>query len=285
MTPSELDLLADYAEGLLEGTPDGELVAARIATDQEWSDAYRQLTMVAPGITAELAALPEIPMPTAVAASLDQALASAPAPTDEERPAPATDLTRRREEKERASRRWRVAGGWVAAAAVVGVLGLGVGQLTTSSGDDSAETSAASKNDSAPDVLSAPAAPPPTRVSGISYSTRELAQQARSLVLQPEAAAPRPSASAGPSRAPAASAAIPAALQRLTSPTELRNCLAALGITIEPLLVDYATLDGAPVVVVLTEDADPSRVAVVAAGPECGVDGNADERARSSYPR
>ncbi|WP_035859695.1 hypothetical protein [Cryptosporangium arvum] len=286
MTPSELDLLADYAEGLLEGTPDGEVVAARIATDQEWSDAYRQLTAVAPGITAELSALPEIPMPAAVAASLDGALASVPAPATDDEPASA-DLGRLRAEKaarDRGARRWRVAGGWVAAAAVVGALCLGVGQLVTSTSDDSSdESAAASKNDSATDVLSAPA----TRSSGVSYSTRALAQQARALVEGREAAAPAPSAggSATPSKVPAASDVIPAALQRLTSPSELRNCLTALGITIRPFLVDYATLDGTPALVVVTEDADPSRVTVVAAGPECGVDGNGDERARSSYTR
>ena len=77
MTPSELEQLADYAEGLLDGTPDAETVAARIATDQEWADAYRQLTAVLPNLSAELAALPEIPLPPDVAAKLDRALAAA----------------------------------------------------------------------------------------------------------------------------------------------------------------------------------------------------------------
>lgn len=319
MTPSELDRLADYAEGLLDGTPDGEAVAARIATDQEWADAYRQLSAVVPGISADLAALPEVPMPTSVAASIENALASAPPADDraDDRPAawvpPDPDeLHRLRAEKarrDRASRRWRVAGGWVAAAALVGALCTGLGQLVTSSSSDDSDTSAASSanKESAPDVLSAPAAPPSTRVSGVAYSTARLGQQARALVDQPAprpasdapepgtsgpvpgASAPEPGASAVPSvpgdRQTAAASSAPAALRRLTSPTELRNCLTALGITIEPVAVDYATLDGAPAVVVVTEGTDANRFAVVAAGPDCGVNGNGDELTRTSVSR
>ena len=301
MTPSELDQLADYAEGLLDGTPDGEAVAARIATDQEWADAYRQLSTVLPDLSADLAALPTVPMPTHVAAALDRALAAerpVRAESDEVPAAssvasePPADLDRLRTEKtarDRAARRWRVAGGWVAAAALVGVLCTGLGQLvTSSSGDDAGDTAASSANeDAGPEVLSAPAAPPNVRVSGFSYSTAGLGPQARAQLGAAESVASR-SADSAPSptaRATAAADAVPPALQRLASPTELRNCLVALSIAGEPLAVDFATLDGTPAIVVVAADADPARLDVVAAGPECGVGGRSDERARASVAR
>ncbi|MFG1927533.1 hypothetical protein [Cryptosporangium sp. NPDC048952] len=288
MTPSELDQLADYAEGLLDGTPDGEAVAARIATDQEWSDAYRQLTAVLPGISADLAALPDVPMPVHVAARLDRALVATD-PAEEE---PATswkapepdELSRLRVEKaarDRAARRWRVAGGWVAAAAVVGALCIGVGQLATSSGDNGDDSAASSAKESESEVLSAPAAPPSTRVSGVIYSTAELGRQARALL-----GTPVPAASGAPSvPADRQVAAVPTALRRLTIPAELQNCLTALGVAGAPLAVDYATLDGTPAIVVVAPEPDPDRLDVVAAGANCGAGGNSDERARVSVNR
>lgn len=301
MTPSELDQLADYAEGLLDGTPEGAEVAARVVTDQEWADAYRQLTAVLPDVSAGLAALPELPMPAEVAAALDRALAAEPSKavagdSDEESAGPRTapaDLARVRAAKadrDRAARRWRTAGGWVAAAAVVGAFCVGAGQLITSDSDDAGDSAASSaQRDSEPKVLSAPVGPP-VSASGTSYSTGRLEQQARAVLgrerQESESTTSAPAPGGSSPTAEEASVAVPAALRRLVDPTDFRACLTALGITGEPLAVDYATLDGAPALVVLSEDpADATRLVVVAAGAECGVGGASDERARTAFVR
>ncbi|TQS41474.1 hypothetical protein [Cryptosporangium phraense] len=302
MTPSELDQLADYAEGLLDGTPDADVVAGRIADDQEWADAYRQLTAV----TTALGDLPDVSMPDDVAMRLDAALAAEPplqptaqpaaraAETDEDGPAgpwvasdPSTDrLSAQRARRERATR----IGQWIAAAAAVvaiGFCGVSVVRSNALNSDDSATTSSAGDSKAGPSVLSAPSAPRSVHVSGISYSVGELGPQARAMLSGPtEAAAspraPGPSTEAAP--APASSAAYPAALRRLRDPAELAGCLGALGLG-EPLAVDYATLEGAPAIVIVTPDADPNQLVVVAAGADCGVGGAGDERARATVAR
>ncbi|MFI5959596.1 hypothetical protein [Cryptosporangium sp. NPDC051539] len=305
MTPSELDQLADFAEGLLDGTPDGDAVAGRIATDQEWADAYRQLTASLPGITTALGDLDEAPMPDDVAARLEAALAAEPplrrrpegrprpSESDEDGPAgpwvspePDDRLSAQRAARSRRSR--AKVGQWVAAVAAVALIalcGVGVFRSVEPASDDSASTSSA--GDSAPSALAAPAAPGGVHVSGTSYSTAELGQQARAMLSGPTQDTKQLPEAAPPTKVgspPVPAADTLGALQRLTRPTELAACLGALGLG-QPLAVDYATLEGTPAVVIVTEDTDPGRLVVVAAGANCGIGGAGDERARTTVAR
>ncbi|GAA3393915.1 hypothetical protein [Cryptosporangium minutisporangium] len=302
MKPSDLDQLADYAEGLLDGTPDADAIAARIATDQEWADAYRQLAAVLPGISADLGALPEIPMPADVAAALDRTLAEQPPlaatrPSDGDdngaaqpwvAPQPTDDLDRLRSERAARKSRTARAGGWAvaaAAAAVVAIAGVGVFQSFDLQGsDDSAETSAV--GNSTPKVMSGPGVPS-IHVSGTSYSSAELGTQSRALLENRDESAPRQEASSSADRPAAGTpkAAVPAALRRLLGPADLQNCLTALGLGAPVVAVDYATLDGAPAIIVVADNPGSDRLTIVAAGPDCGAQGFGDERTRTTVSR
>ena len=71
----DIDLLADYVGGALDGTPDEAAVAARIADDPAWRAAYQELTGSMASVTAGLRALAAEPMPTDIAVRLTAALA------------------------------------------------------------------------------------------------------------------------------------------------------------------------------------------------------------------
>ncbi|HET8681574.1 MAG TPA: hypothetical protein VFM54_06835, partial [Micromonosporaceae bacterium] len=77
----ELDRLADYAAGVLDGTPQAEEIAHLIAAEPAWTAAYAELVNADQTLRGELAALRTVdePMPAEVAARLDAALAAAAA--------------------------------------------------------------------------------------------------------------------------------------------------------------------------------------------------------------
>jgi hypothetical protein len=77
----DVDLLADYVGGALDGTPDEAVVAALIVEDPAWRDAHALLRGGVEAVNAQLRALgstPE-PMPADVFARLDAALTEASA--------------------------------------------------------------------------------------------------------------------------------------------------------------------------------------------------------------
>jgi len=82
----ELDRLADYAAGVLDGTPQAEEIARLIATDAAWTVAYVELVDADRTVRDELAALRTVdePMPGDVASRLDAALAAAGRPASEQ---------------------------------------------------------------------------------------------------------------------------------------------------------------------------------------------------------
>jgi hypothetical protein len=87
----DIDLLADYVGGALDGTADEERVAGLVATDETWRAAYEALE---PGMIAVGAVLRELepePMPDELAARLD-AMFRTPASTDTTAPV-LTDVT------------------------------------------------------------------------------------------------------------------------------------------------------------------------------------------------
>ncbi|WP_200212097.1 hypothetical protein [Micromonospora coerulea] len=186
----------------------------------------------------------------------------------------------------RRARRWaRIAGPVALAAASVGAVGLGLGQLT--SAGDTAVTAdrAAGDNAGAPNPL---AAEPfrttgPAQRSGIDYTPEQLSGANGSKTPLAAATSARGTAEVAPDdhRAPFAGG-----LDRLTGPDALRNCLAAItaehatgAATVE--VVDYASFQGRPALVVTLVDGAGARWAWVS-GPECGVPGSgADTRFRT----
>jgi hypothetical protein len=76
----DIDLLADYVGGALDGTPDQAVVAALVADDPAWADAHDALTGGIAAVGADLRALgvePE-PMPDHLAVRINAALAELP---------------------------------------------------------------------------------------------------------------------------------------------------------------------------------------------------------------
>ncbi len=75
----DIDLLADYVGGALDGTPDEAVVAALITEDTGWRDAHARLSAATATVTDQLGALGSAaePMPAEVFARLDAALLGA----------------------------------------------------------------------------------------------------------------------------------------------------------------------------------------------------------------
>ncbi|AEV89246.1 hypothetical protein ACWT_8237 [Actinoplanes sp. SE50] len=73
----DIDLLADFVGGALDGTPDADRVAALLAADPAWQEAYELLAPEMATVGALLTGLPAEPMPVDVVARLDAALAEA----------------------------------------------------------------------------------------------------------------------------------------------------------------------------------------------------------------
>jgi hypothetical protein len=291
MNPSDLDTLADYVEGLLDGTPEAEAVAAKIAEDPAWADTYSQLTRANPAVTAALAGLADPPVPPSVSANLRSALAAErPAADEDDADIIATPTPLRHPEHGKGIR----VAAWLAAACVVALaLVGGISQLSkNTSSDDSASSSAGS----APKAVraSASADPDHVRVTGTAYAATQFGPQVRALVAQTPATevpvpgattkapsgqtteAPNSPATAAPSvEAAPAQRQIAASLRRLAAPDALNNCLSTFG-GFDPLAVDYATYNGRPAVVVVTVGDNARELHVTVVGPGCGINGRSD---------
>ena len=286
----DLDLLADYAAGVLDGTPEGAVVAERIATDPEWADLHAALIRADEAVRADLAALPMPEIPEDVAARLDRALESevghgegvagaaggsgtameagrVDAGAEAGRSGAVVPMRRRRS--------WGFAGGAVAAgvavlaAGAIGIQALTDGgpqrDTTTAAAPESADTAEKPAPSAAP-PRAAPGAVPETysglRSSGAEYRSDTLRAQVEQLVRSQA----QSDASAGK--------AVPGPLARLSNPAAFSDCLAALGADARPLAVDYARYDGEPAVVVVLPALASGQVDVAVVGPDCGLSGS-----------
>ncbi|WP_446217568.1 hypothetical protein [Micromonospora sp. IBHARD004] len=185
----------------------------------------------------------------------------------------------------RGPRRWaRIAGPVVLAAASVGAVGLGLNQLVATR-TDTAVTADRGENAGAPGPL---AAEPfrttgPPRRSGTDYTPDQLSGVSPSKV-------PRAAGSSARETAPAAPEdqrlSVAGGLDRLSGRDALDACLREIttehgGGAVAVDLVDYASFQGRPALVVTFVDAGGARWAWVS-GPECGVPGSgADTRFRT----
>ncbi|MFE9689806.1 hypothetical protein [Micromonospora sp. NPDC005806] len=314
------DLLADYVGGALDGTPGQADVARLIDDDPAWSDAYAALVRAVDLVHTDLtdwAAAPEPEMPLAMADRITAALADAgPAPTSDDDPldlptpahdhdpavpAQSTVGTRRtggaarpadgpgrNTGPGRRSRRWaRIAGPVALAAASVTAVGLGVSHLVevgngggvgVTAADGRADRGAAPLSAAAPYRTTAPA-----RQSGTDYTPEKLSGGRSFSVPSATGDSQKALGGAAPGNERLSAAT---GLDRLTRPEALDSCLGAISaehgpgeITVD--LVDYATFQGRPALVVTFVDAGGLRWAWVS-GPECGVPGSgADTRFRT----
>lgn len=304
----DLDRLADYISGALDGTPDEAAVARLVATDPDWTRAHAALVAAEAFVRADLAVLadePE-PMPADVMARLDAAFTAEPplsqpssseadAATSEDDTAPARPhlsvlpggLTAPAPSPRR--RPWRpvaaVAAGLVVVGLGVSALAPRLGQTQDTSGltSSSAGGAAAKVPPSAGQVGS-----PGLRASGLDYDATTLAALGSAPLVAKDAGPARSEAGpnamgAAPSAAAGSPANIPAPLHRLAEADARTACLQAIlalygGTT---TLVDYARFQGSPALVVLLDGARgvTGQKWVVVVGPECGSGGViADQR-------
>ena len=256
----DLDLLADYAGGALDGTPAYARVAELVETDPAWASALEALRTADALVAADLAGLASAAptVPDDVAARLDQALAAA-APPD-------TSVVSLRD---RRRRRFRIASA-AAAAVLLGVVGAGGyalfgpgGQSSHStvesdSGRSGAAAPSVERNGPAAAGGELPSAPIPVTASGTDYTRETLSGVRARSDSDSQAAKVRP----------------PAGLSRLTAVDALRECLASVSKRYpgDVTLVDYAKFEGAPALVIqITQTGGVHRVVV--AGPDCGTAG------------
>ncbi|MEV5821754.1 hypothetical protein AB0L22_21565 [Micromonospora haikouensis] len=311
----DLDLLADYLGGALDGTPDEAVVARLVAEDPAWAEAHDALAAALAPVGDALAAWagPAPQMPPVVADRITAALAGAgpgtpagvtdqpnragladparvgrvPAqPTGGTRrpaggPGPATGRPGGR------GRRWaRLAGPVALAAASVVAVGFGLNQVVGGSDQSggTADRAISAQAESGGGAFTIAGAP---RRSGTDWTPETLAAGDR---LSPGASEPPRSFGSGPDAPVGGDSGerLPAVgdLGRLTGTAALADCLTAVSaehgagpLTVD--LVDYARFRGAPALVVRFVDPSGERWAWVS-GPECGVPGSgADTRYRT----
>ncbi|WP_433372528.1 hypothetical protein ACQPZX_49640 [Actinoplanes sp. CA-142083] len=291
----DIDLLADYIGGALAGTPDESVVAALIADDPAWRDAFESLSGGMSAVEDELGRLGPLPMPDDVAARLEEAFA-APRLTLVQDAGDGADAVREKEldlPKRRPGRRLRWATPIAIAAGAVAFVGFGLDYLAgrdTSTSDKAATSTAGGAADSAARQDNNPEAPamaesgpgsgsavarkgqasPPPQVleSGTNYTKKTLA------------IAPAQALSSRSAAVPAA----PAPLARLNVTSALQECLDLIAgengagpITTET--VDYAKFDGKPAIVVRFTAGNGAWA--WASGPSCGtLSGHADTLAK-----
>jgi hypothetical protein len=312
----DIDLLADYVGGALDGTPDETVVAGLVADDAAWRAAYEALTggMTAVGADLRLLGADAEPMPVELAARLDAAFAALPPltgpvteDTDDDLVTTVPDRGRRhlhavppavgsgsqrstRPGARRALRRW---GAPIAVAAgVLAFAGIGLGDLFTGGDSQDRTTSAAGSAQNAPMMDSgstsvkgaaSAAVAQSITASGTDYRRGTLGRQSRARAAT-TSAKPKEFGQPVPTAEGALSAGIdpPSALRRLNLRDALLACLDAIATehgagTIAADSVDFATFEGSPAVVVRFA-ADDGRWTWVS-GPGCGTPGSgADTR-------
>ncbi|HEX6969671.1 MAG TPA: hypothetical protein VF174_12800 [Micromonosporaceae bacterium] len=289
----DLDLLADYVGGALDGTPEQGVVARLIADEPEWAEAHAALVAATERVHDCLVAWgsEEVVMPADVTARLTDALAavgdadrgavqSPPRlPAQPRRTTTAPDdrsSTGRRPAGRRRRVRWAHVGVIAAAAVVVGV---GVGSLDPFTTGSSELDSQSIEADGSATPAAALVPPPADHIvaSQTRYLRTNLSEAADSpttvdvgpLVLHATTDRPLP---------------VVPGLERLADDDDLTACLSAVAaahpapVTVE--LVDYAAFESEPALILVFTDGDGTRW-VWAVGPGCGqVDADTRHRTR-----
>lgn len=289
----DLDLLADYAAGALEGSPEEERASRLVASDPKWAEALRSLRAADAMVQADLARLADTPqpIPADIATRLDLALHRARSdrvgdraslsegpsglPGDHPESAGTTDRSEPVDLRAaRLRRRFRIAAvasiaaGLLALAVPAGYLVLGQNAATDSESGLAAteERSDAGAPEAAPSDTQGGRQGPaalgdrtvPMTASGLDYSRGTISavhgQRAETARTVPRE--------------------VPEELTRLLAIPALDDCLTAIRAAYPGAvtIVDYARFEGAPALLVaITEATGGTRVVV--AGPECGRSG------------
>jgi hypothetical protein len=263
MTDVDLDLLADYADGLLDADRAAE-VERLVATEPAWARTLTALTAAQPEVRSALAGLAAPPVPDDVVARLEAALSAAAGGAD------VVDLSQRRRDRRRRWSRAAAATAAVAAGVAVCIGGLTTAQNNTRSGTSSSAGSADQK--AAAPMIGGPA----LLSSGRNYTPDTLSSLAAE-----SAAAPGPAMNQAPSSARYAAGALasaPDGLDRLTDRTELQTCLGLIANAQQrtPTLVDYARYQDRPALVVILSGAGGREIVVV--GSNCGLPGSGTDQ-------
>ncbi|WP_127499193.1 hypothetical protein [Actinoplanes solisilvae] len=261
----DIDLLADYIGGALEGTPDESAVATLIAEDPAWREAFETLGGQISSVRAELGRLEAEPMPADVAARLD-GLFSAPPLTlvkgDPGAPTATSTVSGRR-------RKWvtpiAIAAGFIA------FVGFGVDYLSgrTASQTDTASTAADGSAESAISM-----AGETILVTGTDYTRATLAiTPAQPLAAAPSSGDTSAFGESDAHRQDRATAQEPA-LVRLSARAALEECFRMIerdnaGGVISVQTVDYARFEGAPALIVRFSANNGAWAWAV--GPGCGT--------------
>jgi hypothetical protein len=266
----DIDLLADYVGGALDGTPDQERVSALVATDASWRAAYEALEPSMIAVGAVLRELEPEPMPDDLVTRLEglfRAPATGDAPAEE---GPAEPVPAKVVDLDRARRRRRWAAPIAVAAGAVAFAGAGITAFLDSESMNDAQSAGAgvaarSEADVASDTS---AAANVTTRSGTDYTSGSLASAAgKQTRTSGSLDAPAPAAGEEPMSV--------FSLDRLESPGALAECLGAIsqenGGLFALELVDYARFNGTPAVIVRFSAANGTWVWAV--GPECGTPG------------
>lgn len=245
----DTDTLADHTEGLLEAARDAH-VRAHIAWCTDCSGVVDQLNSV----RTVLSSLPEPSMPddvmTRIDASLAQAQAERASMTRSDAPA-----------AQPRSRSWVAAlfhrPGLLAGAAVfvVGIAFVG-GYLTTR--DGSGNSAGPTNGQAVPTTQD-----DGPMITGRTYTTDDLAGQARALVAQKQSDTYQPD--------PSMSSSMDQEMQRLSDPKEFDKCAAAVtGDKIDRVVaVDLSEFDQQPAAIVVMRTSDSNTYEVTAVGPGC----------------
>jgi hypothetical protein len=299
---ADLDRLADFVGGALDGTPEADDVRHLVTTEESWAEAYATLVTADAAMRDELHALgaEAHPVPDEVVNRLNAALAAAVTapPAD----APVVDLDRAREARKRRRLRWTA--GLAAAAAVLVCGGVGVQVLRLGGSDDSYDSPASApgiaggqpERNTATTAAGDAAGGSATDTSAITSSGRDYDP---ATVGELSANAPKAQtrndlngeggASANSNVRPQAPAIASGPLARLAQPAARAACLAAITTEYggQVALVDYAAFQGQAALVVVVDGARTAagKRLVVVVGPDCGIGGAiADERYRTTTP-
>ncbi|MGY0230339.1 hypothetical protein [Longispora urticae] len=276
------DALADYLGGALEGTPEEQVVAARIASDPVWRAAYEELLVADVVVRSDLSAFAAEPvaLPADVAARISTALARELGPSwagtawaDEGTPAPVIPPAARKRS------RWALAGGAFAVTALalggVGMLLNATGPSSLTATTDKADAPKSEQRAAGSGQPSGPAAvaaspegaqsdygPPDTGVETLASGRNYSAAQVKGFLVpgaDAQATAQHP----------------PRKLDPLRQRPLFDACMKAVkdlhgG---KPTRADYARYEGSPALVITL---DGGNAVTVIVGPNCGTSG-ADE--------
>jgi hypothetical protein len=312
----ELDLLADYAAGVLDPAQAAE-VEERLRTEPRWAAAMDALLVADAAVRADLRDLAPPAMPDDVADRIDRALRSADhdRPGDrrltpvesahrsaaDRRPPGRSTSTGPRSAARR--RRLRLVTGIGAAAAAVGLALAGLAGLGGGLNSPTSAIPGLGQADTANDGgRGAAEGPQPTSGEGspvqgesgltVFTSSGNYTAQTLSQLALKAPGSERPPMAPAPAVTDdttlwwvpdAVRQAVPPPLARLTDPAALTACLNAIGLTHpgRAVLVDYATYEGRPALLVVVRFGDSATV--VAVGPDCGLVGP-DELATARAP-